>query len=142
MSMTRAVALLLVVQGAQSLQLMTPSRRMAPVAPMVARFAPVSMQEDGGREREKSKGRQATIARPKPKPKEKSKEEVDKEGEWKVLLHNDDVSLALARSALFPCNSAKIARACIPSLTPPRRCAGAHLRLREHGHLQNGSRLC
>ena len=42
----------------------------------------------------------------KPKPKEKSKEEVDKEGEWKVLLHNDDVSLALARSALFPCNSA------------------------------------
>ena len=103
--MTRAVALLLLVQGAQSLQLMTPSRRMAPVAPMVARFAPVSMQEDGGREREKSKGRQATIARPKPKPKEKSKEEVDKEGEWKVLLHNDDVSLALTRSALFQCNS-------------------------------------
>ena len=71
--MTRAVALLLVVQGAQSLQLMTPSRRMAPVAPMVARYAPVSMQEDGGREREKSKGRQATIARPKPKPKAKLK---------------------------------------------------------------------
>ena len=100
-----AVALLL-VQGAESLQLVAPSRRSAPVAPMVARFAPVSMQEDGGREREKSKGRQATIARPKPKPKEKSKEEVDKEGEWKVLLHNDDVSLALTRSALFPCNSA------------------------------------
>lgn len=105
MSMTRTVALLLLVQGAQSLQLMAPSRRMAPVAPMVARFAPVSMQQDGAREREKSKGRQATIARPKPKPKEKSKEEVDKEGEWKVLLHNDDVSLALTRSALFPCNS-------------------------------------
>ena len=100
--MARAVALLLLVQGALSLQLMAPSRRMAPVAPMVARFAPVSMQQDGAREREKKTGRQATIARPKPKPVQKSKEEVDKEGEWKVLLHNDDVSLALTRSALLP----------------------------------------
>jgi hypothetical protein len=104
MAMTRrvlAVALLL-VQGAESLQLVAPSRRSAPVAPMVARFAPLSMQQDGARERENKKGRQATIARPKPKPKEKSKEEVDKEGEWKVLLHNDDVSLAAISSALTP----------------------------------------
>ena len=143
MSMARAVALLLLVQGALSLQLMAPSRRMAPVAPMVARFAPVSMQQDGAREREKKTGRQATIARPKPKPKEKSKEEVDKEGEWKVLLHNDDVSLALTRSALLPAvQQHEQPGHCIPSLTPPRRCAGAHLRLREHGHLPNGSRPC
>ena len=86
----RVLAVALLVQAAQSLQLVTPSRRVAPVAPMAARFAPISMQ-DGARERENKKGRQATIARPKPKPKEKSKEEVDKEGEWKVLLHNDDV---------------------------------------------------
>ena len=105
----RVLAVALLVQAAQSLQLVTPSRRVAPVAPMAARFAPVSMQQDGARERENKKGRQATIARPKPKPKEKSKEEVDKEGEWKVLLHNDDVSLAATSSALSTfarlCNS-------------------------------------
>ena len=102
-----AVALLL-VQVAHPMRLAAPSRRVTPVATMVARFAPLCMQE-GSRERENKKGRQATIARPKPKPKEKSKEEVDKEGEWKVLLHNDDVSLYSAppTPTLFarPCNS-------------------------------------
>ena len=117
MSMTRRVlsVALLLVPGAQSLQLLAPSRRVAPVAPMVARFAPLSMQQDGARERENKKGRQATIARPKPKPKEKSKEEVDKEGEWKVLLHNDDVSLAATSSALLPaCATARTAKALRP----------------------------
>ena len=110
----RVLAVALLVQAAQSLQLVTPSRRVAPVAPMAARFAPISMQ-DGARERENKKGRQATIARPKPKPKEKSKEEVDKEGEWKVLLHNDDVSLASTSSALPPARAtAQTAKALHP----------------------------
>ena len=111
----RVLAVALLVQAAQSLQLVTPSRRVAPIAPMAARFAPVSMQQDGARERENKKGRQATIARPKPKPKEKSKEEVDKEGEWKVLLHNDDVSLASTSSALPPARAtAQTAKALHP----------------------------
>ena len=75
---------------------------------------------------EKKTGRQATIARPKPKPVQKSKEEVDKEGEWKVLLHNDDVSLALTRSALLPaCANSTNARALHPepyAAAPVRRC--------------------
>mmetsp|Transcript_13997 Transcript_13997/g.28390 ORF Transcript_13997/g.28390 Transcript_13997/m.28390 type:complete len:171 (+) Transcript_13997:44-556(+) len=91
MSRRLLAAALLLVQVAQPMRLVAPSRRGAPVAPMVARFAPLSMQEDGGREREQKKGRSTTIARPKAVPVSKNKEEVDKEGEWKVLLHNDDV---------------------------------------------------
>merc|ERR1712216_674944 len=45
----------------------------------------------GDREREKSRGKTAVIARPKPQPVEKNREEVEKEGSWRVLLHNDDV---------------------------------------------------
>ena len=112
-----AVALLL-VQVVQPMRLVAPSRRVTPVAPIVARFAPLSMQQDGARERENKKGRQATIARPKPKAIQKSKEEVDKEGEWKVLLHNDDVSLASTSSALFrpPVQQLEQQGSCILSL--------------------------
>ena len=85
-----AVALLL-APVAQPLQIRAPLRRTARVAPTAARVAPLSMQEGGEREREKSTGRTAVIARPKPEPIEKSREEVEKEGSWRVLLHNDDV---------------------------------------------------
>ena len=82
---------LLLAPVAQPLQIRAPLRRTARVAPTAARVAPLSMQEGGEREREKSTGRTAVIARPKPEPIEKSREEVEKEGSWRVLLHNDDV---------------------------------------------------
>lgn len=57
-----------------------------------AALGAVVMQEQG-RETSKSKGRIAVIQRPKPKPKQSNKEEVDKDKSWRVLLHNDDVSI-------------------------------------------------
>lgn len=89
-----AVALLF-APGAQPLMLQAPLRGMART-PMAARVAPLHMQEGGDREREKSRGKTAVIARPKPKPVEKNREEVEKEGSWRVLLHNDDVSCSAA----------------------------------------------
>ena len=82
---------------------------MAPVAPMVARFAPVSMQQDGAREREKKTGRQATIARPKPKPVQKSKEEVDKEDVRKKLNRLQNYVLGDAKAEAVMARAAEIA---------------------------------
>jgi len=89
----RTLLLLLVAQLAHALVLQ-PAMLRRPV-----RAAPVSalrMQQDGGGfgqsgERERQRGRSATIAKPKPKPKSRRKEDVEKEGSWRVLLHNDDV---------------------------------------------------
>ena len=79
--------MVLLLQVGQPLLLRPPMLRPARTTPMISH---VHMQEDGG-ERERSRSRSAVISRPKPKPKEKAKEEVDKESNWRVLLHNDDV---------------------------------------------------
>ena len=142
--------LLLLLPLAQSL-LVQPSLRQPLRAARAARPLRVptilaqeggAFDQEGGRERSRS----AVIAKPKPKAKAKNKEDVEKEGSWSVLLHNDDVRAQpagppLTRGACYctmttcctPCPATKCAdtRSCP---IPP----GAHLRLRQHGHRASG----
>ena len=89
------VALCVLVAPASALQLQPAAMRSRTVSTVWSRPAlavvPVQMQEGEGGDQERKRGRVAVIARPKPKPKEQQKEDVDKEANWKVLLHNDDV---------------------------------------------------
>ena len=98
----RATFLLLALASqAQALVLQQPLLRPMRAVPMAR--APLFMQEGDsgnfGQSGERERGRTAVIAKPKPKPKEKNKEDVEKEGSWRVLLHNDDVR----RPRAHPC---------------------------------------
>jgi len=87
------VAAVLLLMASPSMQFMVPTRLPASRV-LASRVGALYMQEggDGGaRESEKRRGKAAVISRPKPKPVQKNKEDVDKEPQWRVLLHNDDV---------------------------------------------------
>jgi hypothetical protein len=89
----------LMLDPARAWSMVSPQRGAAVPS---SRLAVLCMQEGDGNEggRERKRGRTATVARPKPKPKFDRKEDVDKEKSWRVLVHNDDVSVPFLRLAL------------------------------------------
>ena len=116
--MLRLTTLLLLLPLAHSL-LAQPSLRRPLSATPVARPIRVptilaqeggAFDQEGGRERSRS----AVIAKPKPKAKAKNKEDVEKEGSWSVLLHNDDVR---ARQPAGPAYPPKVVTPDPPNLT-------------------------
>ena len=105
----RLTTLLLLLPLAHSL-LAQPSLRRPLSATPVARPIRVptilaqeggAFDQEGGRERSRS----AVIAKPKPKAKAKNKEDVEKEGSWSVLLHNDDVRARQPAGPALPAQS-------------------------------------